>query len=291
MPSLSKRPSGEAAVGELFELVDERAQSRVTIAPQRGALVTSFRVAGRELLYLDAATLNDATKNVRGGIPVLFPTPGKLADDRWQWGEESGALKQHGFARNFPFTVAKADPSRAELTLALASSAATLASYPWQFRFELTFQLEGPRLCIGSRVENRSARPLPCAVGYHPYFLVTDKSDVTIDIEGTRVFDNVTKRYAAFDGFDWSAPEVDVHVLDNSRPAAALDFGDGTRLALRGSADFTTWVVWALAGKDYICLEPWTAPGNALNTREHLSELPAGASHDSFVELEWMSVA
>ena len=50
-------------------------------------------------------------------------------------------------------------------------------------------------------------------------------------------------------------------------------------------------VVWAVAGKDYICLEPWTAPGNALNTREHLSELAAGATHDSFVELEWISGA
>jgi galactose mutarotase-like enzyme len=56
--------------------------AEATIAPHRGAIVTSLRIAGRELLYLDRATFDDPSKNVRGGIPVLFPTPGKLANDR-----------------------------------------------------------------------------------------------------------------------------------------------------------------------------------------------------------------
>jgi galactose mutarotase-like enzyme len=44
--------------------------------------------------------------------------------------------------------------------------------------------------------------------------------------------------------------------------------------------------VWAVAGKDYICLEPWTAPGNALNTGEKLTELPPGAAQRASIELE-----
>ncbi|HEY8537391.1 MAG TPA: hypothetical protein VIL28_00910 [Steroidobacteraceae bacterium] len=57
-----------------------------TIAPHRGAIVTSLRIDGRELLYFDEATFNDPAKNVRGGIPLLFPTPGKLENDRWSYG-------------------------------------------------------------------------------------------------------------------------------------------------------------------------------------------------------------
>jgi galactose mutarotase-like enzyme len=287
MPSLSKRPSGQAAVGELIELVDESRQSQVTIAPARGALVTSFSVAGRELMYLDPATLNDGTKNVRGGVPVLFPTPGKLENDRWKWGEQSGELKQHGFARNLPFALTKADAAQAEAVLTLESSSATLAAYPWEFRFELTFRLDGAKLSILSHVENRSASVMPCAVGYHPYFLAADKSRTKVDIRATRVFDNVTKAYGPFTGFDLSAPEVDLHLLDCPEPSGALDFADG-RLELRGSSDFSTWVVWTLAGKDYVCLEPWTAPGNALNTRDHLTELQPGASQSSSFEMEWV---
>ena len=52
--------------------------TRVEIAPARGALVTRLVVKGQELLYLDRATLDDPSKNVRGGIPVLFPFAGRL---------------------------------------------------------------------------------------------------------------------------------------------------------------------------------------------------------------------
>src|SRR5438132_2165715 len=62
------------------------------VVPERGGLVTRFRVQGRGLLYLDEATLADRSKNVRGGVPVLFPIAGKAP--------EGGAMKQHGFARN-----------------------------------------------------------------------------------------------------------------------------------------------------------------------------------------------
>jgi galactose mutarotase-like enzyme len=287
MSSLTRHPSGEAAVGELIELADPRSQSRVTIAPARGALVTSFRVGERELLYLDQATLNDATKNVRGGIPVLFPTPGKLAQDRWQWRGRGGELKQHGFARNLPFEVVKAAADSAEVTLRLGSSAATLAAYPWEFRFDLTFRLDGARLSIDSMAENLSREVMPFAIGYHPYFLTTDKAQLHVDASATRVFDNVKKAPGAFSGFNFSAPELDLHLLDNPRPAAALEFGASGRLELRGSPDFAIWVVWAVAGKDYVCLEPWSAPGNALNTGERLIELEPGAAHRSSVELEW----
>lgn len=54
---------------------------RAMVVPARGALVASLQVAGRDVLYLDRATLDDPTKNVRGGIPVLFPFAGKLADE------------------------------------------------------------------------------------------------------------------------------------------------------------------------------------------------------------------
>jgi galactose mutarotase-like enzyme len=286
MSALSRRASGEAAVGELISLFDEDARSRVTIAPERGGLVTSFSVAGRELLYLDPATLNDGTKNVRGGIPVLFPAPGKLEHDRFRWGGQSGELKQHGFARNLRFEVEKADPARAELVLRLRSGVTTLAMFPWEFSLELGFRLEGARLVIASRIANESTRVMPCALGYHPYFLVQDKAHTNVELRATRVFDNVKKAYGPFTGFDLNAPELDLHLLDNPRDSGALAFGDGTRVVVRGSPAFTTWIVWAVAGKDYICLEPWTAPGNALNTGEKLSELRPGTAVEASIEIE-----
>ena len=82
-----------------------KARAKVSIVPARGAIATSFRVGERELLYLDETTLRDPTKSVRGGIPILFPSPGKLEGDRFARGAFHGAMKQHGFARDLPWQV------------------------------------------------------------------------------------------------------------------------------------------------------------------------------------------
>src|SRR5690349_11085350 len=126
MPHLSSHASGMPAVAELLVLVDEQADSRVELAPARGAIVTSFRVRERELLYLDPSSLADPTKNVRGGIPVLFPSPGRLEHDRFALAGQQGALKQHGFARNLAWTPTTELDTCASVTLKLASDAGTL---------------------------------------------------------------------------------------------------------------------------------------------------------------------
>ena len=63
-------------------------------------MATRFSALGRSWLYLDEATLLDPSKNVRGGIPILFPSPGKLEGDAFARDGRSGHLGQHGFGRN-----------------------------------------------------------------------------------------------------------------------------------------------------------------------------------------------
>jgi hypothetical protein len=60
---------------ELETVLLQSASSRVLVAPERGAIVTRFLVEDRPVLYLDESTLLDPKKNVRGGNPVLFPSP------------------------------------------------------------------------------------------------------------------------------------------------------------------------------------------------------------------------
>jgi galactose mutarotase-like enzyme len=290
MPSFTRRPSGSPVVGDLLVLTDERGASEVVLAPARGALVTSFRVSNRELLFLDASTLGDASKNVRGGIPVLFPSPGKLENDVFNRNGRQGSMKQHGFARNLPWDVADAGnvtegAPAAAATLTLVSTPETLSQYPWDFRADFAFLLEGTTLRITQRIRNTGTSPMPFALGFHPYFAVRDKADARIDTRATRAFDNVTKTTGPFGGFDFTLPEVDLHLLDHGSTASALHLGDGARIDVRASRDFTRWVIWTLAGKDFVCLEPWTSPGNALNTGEQLLTLNPGGVYEASVEL------
>jgi galactose mutarotase-like enzyme len=271
-----------AGTPEDIALVDEASACRVTLRPSRGAIVTSFRVDARELLYLDASTLDDSSKNVRGGIPLLFPSPGKLDGDAWSRAGRSGSMRQHGFARTSPWRVCtRAHTTAPSVRLALTSDDATRAAYPFDFAVELTYALAGTTLRIDHVVENRGKDPMPFAFGFHPYFLVRDKARARIATAATRAFDNVTKTEVPFTGFegrfDLTAEEVDVHLHDHGSTTSRLTLDDGASITIAASPEYTRWVVWTQRGKDFVCVEPWTAPGNALNSGESLLVLAPGA--------------
>lgn len=270
------------------ELADAGANSLVVLAPERGGMAVRFMVRGREIFFMDESTLALPKKNVRGGNPVLFPSPGKLASDQWARDGHAGTMKQHGFARDLPWTLGETETSdRASATLLLTSSESTRALYPWDFRFELTYSLAGGVLRIAQRIENTGDRPMPFGVGFHPYFLVDDKASARIDTRATRAFDNVTKKEVAFTGFDLTAKEVDLHLVDHGGNESALTWGDGARLAIKGSPEFTHWVVWTLEGRPFVCVEPWSSPGNALNTGDRLITILPGKSGLFWVELDF----
>ena len=257
-------------------LEDASSASHATIIPPRGAIATSFFANGREQLYLDEATLLDPKQNVRGGIPVLFPSPGKLAGDAFAQGGGSGAVKQHGFARTSAFTeVGRGADGSAWVELELAASATTRAQFPFDFVLRLRFALSGASLSIRAEVRNPGTAPLPFALGYHPYFAVpaAKKGGARIPTNATRAWDNVAKRAVPLAAIALDSGEVDLHLLDHGARTASLETTDGTN-ALRG--DFDRWVVWTLPAKDFVCLEPWTAPADALNTGEGLIAIAPG---------------
>ena len=279
----------------LLELADDRTGARVEIAPTRGGMATRFCVGERDVFYMDATTLADPTKNVRGGNPVLFPSPGKLEGDTWTYGAHEGHLEQHGFARKLPWRVAATSDSKdlATASLTLESTDATRAVWPWEFAVTLTYSLAGSTLRIMQWIQNRSLdEAMPFGIGFHPYFLVKDKRGARIPTPATRAFDNVAKKEIPFAGFDLTLPEVDLHLVDHGSTEATLHFGDGDgggKLALRGAPELTHWVVWTAAGKDYVCLEPWSCPGNALNTGAGLLMLEPGEARVLALDLELSS--
>lgn len=269
-------------------LADAEAKSEVVIAPARGGMVIGFSALGRELLYLDRATFEDPRANVRGGIPVLFPSPGKLANDGFEWRGVRGAMKQHGFARNLPWEVAATgSDDGAWARLALRSSDATRAQFPFDFAADFTYRLRGAALSIEMRFESTGASPMPFGAGFHPYFAVpeADKARTSIPTRATRAWDNKDKREIAFQGFDLTAPEVDLHLHDHGGSEASLVRGD-LEIALRGSAELAHWVIWTLRGRDFVCLEPWTCAGNALNTDDRLIVLAPGESRTLSLAIE-----
>ncbi len=273
---------------ENLELRDSDTKSFVAIAPARGGMATRLALHGRHLFFLDEGTLRDPAKSVRGGNPVLFPSPGKLDGDAFRQGGRQGSLKQHGFARNLPWEVVSTHTDgAAAATLRLTSNEATRAAYPWDFIAEYTYTLRGGLMRIDLRITNTGTENMPFGAGFHPYFHIkqSEKKDVKVETNATRAYNNAAKKEVTLAGIDLTRPEVDLHLLDHGTSECALSWPGG-KISLRGSSEFSRWVVWTLAGKDFVCLEPWTSPGNALNTGEGLLSVAPGETRALWVEYE-----
>jgi galactose mutarotase-like enzyme len=270
-----------------YLLADTDRGSSLTIVPDRGAIVTSWRVDDRELLYLDRDRFTDPDLSVRGGIPILFPICGNLPDNTYTYRDRIYTLKQHGFARDLPWEVTQQNTQgSASLTLVLKSNDLTRAVYPFDFTVSFTYRLRGEELTIEQEYTNHSFVPMPFSTGLHPYFLTTDKTGLEFKIPSDRYQDQRTQEIHSFAGkFDFNTPEIDIGFNHLTRETATvLDCQEGLELTLISSEDYRHLVFWTLAGKNFYCLEPWTAPRNSLNTGEDLLHLPPGETWKTQVQ-------
>lgn len=261
--------------------------SRAEIAAWRGGMVTRLSLGGLELLYLDEATLLDPSKSVRGGIPLLFPSPGRLTQDKWARAGLEGSMKQHGFARTLPWDIIAKHTVAAAVTLQLNPSEITRAQYPWEFQVQLTYALTAKGLRLDLIVANAGTLTMPFGFGIHPYFAIPDreKARVTIPTEARRAWDNVAKREIELTTLDLTASEVDLHLLGHGRTSASLERKEHPAVHIKGSPELSHWVIWTLAGKDFVCVEPWTCPADAINTGASLLEVEPGASRTLWLEI------
>lgn len=274
-----------------FEVLTLRSgDTEARVVPARGGLVTALRVGARDVLYLDEATLLDPTKNVRGGAPLLFPSPGRLTADRYTHAGASYALGQHGFARSTPFDVLDVRPDAARMRL--GASGATREVYPFEFALSVDVRVSAGALRVDAEVSNRGDAVMPYGFGTHPYFFVpvAQKALARLPTRATRAWDNVTKQTRELPVVALDAGEVDLHLLGHGASSAELSLPDG-RVVLGGDDGWRRWVVWTLPGRDFVCVEPWTSPADALNTGDDLLHLAPGESRAHRLSISWEPAA
>lgn len=236
----------------------QNASCSLSVAPERGAIVTSLEVQSHQLLYLDQATFDDPAKNVRGGIPVLFPICGPLAQPDYEWQGRRYMMKQHGFARNQAWAVLEQAESRA--LLELRDDPSTRAQYPFEFSYQLELELGEDGVRIGQRIQNRGDQPMPAQFGFHPYFLVGDKSRLRLELPVTDYSDNKSHASGPFPGFDFGRPEIDwAFPHPTARQASFRDPERGLRVSVEYDDTYQFLVFWTLLDQPFICVEPWSS--------------------------------
>ncbi|MBR8835164.1 MAG: aldose epimerase [Stigonema ocellatum SAG 48.90 = DSM 106950] len=255
----------------------ETNHSQLEVLPERGGIVLSWRVQDQEIFYLDKERLANPELSVRGGIPILFPICGNLADNTYTHNGKQYTLKQHGFARDLPWDVVNQENT--SLTVVLNSNDQTQAVYPFDFKVAFTYQLQDNTLEIRQHYTNLSSEPMPFSAGFHPYFSVLDKTQLEFEIPSGEYQDKPTQAIHPFNGnFDFNQDEIDVTFKQlNATSATVTDNSRRLKLTLDYDETFSTLVFWTVKGKEFYCLEPWSAGRNALNTGENLTVLQPGS--------------
>jgi galactose mutarotase-like enzyme len=274
-----------ATMYQTYNLQDRSGTAQLEVVPERGGIITRWQVRGQDILYLDAERFANPALSVRGGSPILFPICGNLPENLFSSGGGTYVLKQHGFARDLPWQV-QSQTSDA-ITLTLSSNALTLSQYPFAFELQFTYRISSDRLSIHQRITNTGTMVMPFSIGFHPYFLVQDKTQLQFEIPATQMVNQMTQEALTFDGsFDWQQPELDIAFRPlTAQRAVAKDGGRKFAIALEFDSLYSTLVFWTIKGKDYYCLEPWSAPRNAINSGDNLTDLQPGAVLETVVTL------
>ena len=126
---------------------------------------------------------------------------------------------------------------------------------------------------------------MPFSTGLHPYFIALAKDRLTFEIPADSYQEKQTGEIHPFAGkFDFSQAEIDAAFTNvKANVATVNDAGQQLTLTMTSSPNYRTVVFWTVAGKDFYCLEPWTAPRNSLNTGIDLLHVAPGQTLSSNV--------
>lgn len=256
------------------------------VVRRRGAEVIGLRRLDPRgdvgLIWRDGEA-SDPPRFWKGHATLLFPIVGGLHGHRSRTtdGTEVSFPGLHGFVRRRVLDRVAAEVRGGAFVLAyrLEADDETRAMYPWDFRFEVAYRLDGDGLETTIAVTNRDARPMPFQVGWHPGFALPFRP-----VAGTKaachlnlpprpltVLDNdddckLTGMTRTVDGrgdFPFTERGLDrTYMLDLSEvpPAErAIELLDpdrafGVRLVF---PDFPHLGLWSDAGAPFLCVEPW----------------------------------
>lgn len=263
----------------VYELSNSELGSWLKVVPERGGIITSYGVNGEEVLFLNKETLYDSEKNIRGGIPILFPISGQLENGEYEWNGSVYKMKNHGVARNHPWEVVDThtDDRKASITLRLESNEETKKEYPFDFEVVFTYSLTQNGLTIDQAYQNTSDAPMPIYPGFHPYFKTASKNLVYQTDAKTYLDYNDMETKTVQSMLDLTNKKESLVLLDASQKEISFDLPDRQMsLTMTYGEEFKYIVLWTEQDQEFVCVEPWMAMTDELNRKKELVMVGTG---------------
>jgi galactose mutarotase-like enzyme len=272
----------------VYELRNSELGSWLKVVPERGGIITSYGVNGEEVLFLNKETLYDSKKNIRGGIPILFPISGQLENGEYEWNGTVYKMKNHGVARNHPWEVVDThtDDRQATITLRLVSNEETKKEYPFDFEVVFTYSLTQNGLTITQTYQNISGAPMPIYAGFHPYFKTANKNLVYHTDAKTYLDYNDMETKSIQSSLDLTNKKESLVLLDAAQKQISFELPDRQlSLTMTYGEEFKCVVLWTEQDQEFVCVEPWMAMTDELNRKEELVMIGPGETLETTLKI------
>lgn len=262
-------------------------------------LGASLRHRGVELLRRVEDLAGAAARGSTAGIPMLHPWANRLAGLSYRVAGTEVALDQSSPLLHFddrglpmhgvPWSQLAWEPTAADRTRLVArldwSREELLAIFPFPHRVELTVTLDPGGLTMETALGAGLDGPMPVSFGFHPYLGLPGlrRADWRLELPAMRrlALDErgiPTGEGTPVEGFDAALGEAgfdDSFALPDEGTSLSLT-GSGRRVTVELVAGYRYAQVFAPADKDYVALEPMTAPTNALRSGSGLRLVDPG---------------
>lgn len=270
-------------------------ETTATFLPNLGMLGVSLQYAGRELLALPGGVRAYRHQHMTG-LPLLAPWANRLAGRRYRamgvdvdlvdvpLHTDGSGLPIHGTMAAQPgwqITALEHDDRSAALRARFdfGTRADLLRSFPFPHVVDVTATVDDGRLELATAVTATGDLGVPISFGYHPYFSlhgtarnrwrlrVPDRAHLLLDDRGIptgeRRDEGAEVRPLGRRTFD------DLFALSGDRVTALL--AEDMSITLSSDDCYPYMQLFAPPRRRFLCIEPMTAPTNALVTGQHPS--------------------
>jgi len=301
----------------------EARNERAVIVPEAGCQCLGYRAGTLEVIAGPANPDAWREHPHRGGIPILFPWPGRIAGARFTFkgreyrlpvNEPARGHAIHGFACERAFRVTRRGPHSVTAILESSAYPELNSIWPWPFALEIDYQV-GNGLSLKARITNTGQSVMPFGFGAHPYFhaplnpgglrdamLIQLDADARWPLDAALIptggveplagkYDLRTPRVIGADTYDDAFRMAPTAKDDRAEPRARLiDPSLKGAIEIRADAAFGEFVVYVPPDNPVVALEPYTCAPDAFNLAERgvaagMRELAPGQTFEAGFEI------
>jgi len=319
LPSSATAQYVAQQTGDIVRLEDVARQTVVSILPSVGNVAFEMKVKGQDVLRWPYSSVDEfKARPGLSGIPFVGPWSNRLDEQAFYangrkyafdmtLGNVRGANPIHGFLTTtnaWQVMEVKADARSAWVTsrLEFFRNPMWLKQWPFAHTIEITHRLQEGALEVRTKITNMSSEPMPVAIGFHPYFQLTDskRDDWTISVAArthwllaqnkvptgeTEPIERLFENPAAAALRDYNLDDDFSDLARDARGRATMSvIGKSQRLDVELGPKYRAVVIWApnaadtgrgsqrLSGppnpvdrREFICIEPMAGITDALN--------------------------